>query len=124
MKLLMISALLFGLSTVASVAQSELEFSPQLIPFDQLEPYHPPEPPATTVPRDQVTVGPPQTFTCTQAISQLQYILGQPGSVAYQVTYSPLRIWQPGDRYTSNYVATRLNIEISDQQVVTRLWCG
>lgn len=92
MKPLMVAALFMCLFASDGAAQGDLEFDPQPIPFDQLQPFQPEElSPNITVPRDQVTVGPPQTFTCPQAAAQLQYLVGQPDSVAYQVTFTPLQ---------------------------------
>ncbi|MEC7760407.1 MAG: I78 family peptidase inhibitor [Pseudomonadota bacterium] len=35
-----------------------------------------------------------------------------------------LRIIRPGDRVTRDYLQNRLNVDLDENEVITRIWCG
>ena len=57
--------------------------------------------------------------------SQLQYLVGQRGSVLEGMRFSQdLRVIQPGTSVTMDYRADRLNIRIDDRDVIVEVACG
>lgn len=57
--------------------------------------------------------------------SDLQYLVGQRGRVLQGMRFSQdLRVIQPGTAVTMDYRADRLNIRISDRDVIVEVACG
>lgn len=57
--------------------------------------------------------------------SGLQDLVGQPSSVLAAMTFAqPMRLLRPGMAVTMDYSAERLNIELDDKDIITRVACG
>lgn len=55
----------------------------------------------------------------------LQDLIGTPSSdVDFAALGVPLRILPPGSMMTMDYRADRLNVELDQDGMITRLWCG
>lgn len=52
-----------------------------------------------------------------------QDFVGQP-YVNTLFNWPSLRIIRPGDAVTEDYRTDRLNIDLDDAEVITRIWCG
>ncbi|MEX0339737.1 MAG: I78 family peptidase inhibitor [Arenibacterium sp.] len=51
-------------------------------------------------------------------------LVGQPVSVAIPVLPENARILRPDALYTQDYRPTRINADVDDKEIVTRVWCG
>lgn len=70
-------------------------------------------------------VAPPQPDADACGASGLQGLVGQPASVLAAMTFAqPIRVLRPGMAVTMDYSAQRLNIELDDRDVITRVACG
>ncbi len=57
--------------------------------------------------------------------SELQDLVGQPGSVLETMRFSQdLRVIPPGTAVTMDYREDRLNIDLDEAGQITRVWCG
>lgn len=66
---------------------------------------------------------PPQEDAC--GAPALQGLVGQPASVLQTMKFgTETRVIRPGMAVTMVYLPTRLNIEINEAEVITRMSCG
>lgn len=57
--------------------------------------------------------------------SSLQGLIGQPEGVLATMRFSQvLRVIGPGMAVTMDYSPDRLNIDVGEDGLITRLWCG
>ena len=67
----------------------------------------------------------PSEMTGTCGAETLQNLVGQPRSTFDAVAVSgPVRILPPGAMMTMDYRLDRLNVELSENDQITRIWCG
>lgn len=67
--------------------------------------------------------GVPEEDQC--GASALQGLVGKPGTVLETMRFDkPLRVLRPGMAVTMDYSAERLNIELNDANVISRVSCG
>ncbi|MGR3365540.1 MAG: I78 family peptidase inhibitor [Maritimibacter harenae] len=52
-----------------------------------------------------------------------QEFVGQPFK-STRIEWRDLRVIRPGDMVTEDYVQSRLNIDLDEDGVITRIWCG
>jgi len=61
----------------------------------------------------------------TCGAESLQHLVGQPHNAIDTETVSgPVRILPPGAMMTMDYRLDRLNVELSENDQITRIWCG
>lgn len=57
--------------------------------------------------------------------SELQHLIGENGSVLDSMKFAgPVRILEPGQAMTMDYSVERLNIQLDDSGMISRVWCG
>jgi hypothetical protein len=52
-----------------------------------------------------------------------QDFVGQPYANT-RIEWPDLRVIRPGDAVTEDYLQNRLNIDLDENEVITRIWCG
>ena len=52
-----------------------------------------------------------------------QGFVGQPYTNT-RIEWPDLRIIRPGDMVTEDYLENRLNVDLDENEVITRIWCG
>ena len=67
-------------------------------------------------------VRPPELATCG-AIDLLNMV-GKPITALDPSTLERARIIRPGQAVTMDYIAARLNLDLDEQDRITRIWCG
>jgi hypothetical protein len=61
----------------------------------------------------------------TCGANELSHLKGQPLASLNSMRFKqPIRIIMPGQLTTKDYIAQRLNMDITEQGVIGRLWCG
>ena len=59
------------------------------------------------------------------AADKLQHLVGQPvEAYDFAAEGKPLRILPPGSMMTMDHRPDRLNVDLDEEGVITRIWCG
>lgn len=65
----------------------------------------------------------PDAMTC--GADGLQELVGQPADAHdFKVDGRPLRILPPGSAMTMDHRPDRLNVDVDEDGLITRIWCG
>lgn len=68
--------------------------------------------------------GPPE-MTGTCGAESLQHLVGQSrDAFDAEAIDGPVRVLPPGAMMTMDYRLDRLNVELSQDDLITRIWCG
>ena len=71
----------------------------------------------------EVEIGDATEESC--GLAQVEAFVGQPlAAVTMPARDAPLRVIRPGQAVTMDFNPSRLNVDLDENGVITRVWCG